>query len=318
MDALQFQEDTELQVGLYEGERPFQSLVQTGDGWDISDIGTVTRHRVEQGAASDLFSYTFVPNQADNDHTFQIGTVKSGGFVDHRPLYEPLLEMGWIVKSHNIMRAGLEAITVFDYPEVQFPDPINWDQRLFNMSLSDSYLTPSLIIKANTRVGSRYSITGGIMRLVCTNGLIAKALGLGDMKYTIWENNYDAISKSVREIAEDVRTMAPFEERAHRMFPTRSTRWLAQALRTIDDPEPKPIMITESLESLTRHLHDGERANLALNFALMATQHPQPEVSVLDTLNAITSASPQRALSSLDQALDAANALLELGEYITR
>lgn len=316
--GLNFEEDTELQVGMYEAERPFISLVGNEGTWGLGDIGMVTRDRVELGDATDLHSYTFRSNQVNDGNVFQIGAVKADGFNDHRPLYEPLLDNGWVVKQHHVARGGLQVLTIFDYPEIQFEDPITWDARLFEgMSRDNSYLTPSIMVKANTRQGSMAHVTGGFMRLICLNGLVAKALDLGDAKFSIWKSDPDQIANSVYSIAEDVRTMRPFNEQAARQFPVRSARWLATALRDLDD-ENKPKMIAESLGSLTKHLHEGERANLALNFALMATQHTEPEVSVLDTLNAITNASEMKASSSLDMALTAADHLLELGEYITR
>lgn len=319
-EDVRFQEEHEEEVSLFQGSRPFVSLVKNDEGiWDLEPIGEVTRNRVEQGTAGDLFSYTYRSNQlVKGEHqTYQIGSVRSSGFLDHTQVYEPLLEQGWTVQQHDIQRGGLDATTIFSYPDVQFKDPVDWDHRLFaNDLLGNPFLSPSIMVRANVKAGSRYHVTAGLFRLICTNGLVAQALGLGHANFTIWRDLASTVSGTVKQIGDDARTMAPFDEKTSRLFPTRSTRWLATALREEDD-SLKPEMISDAIKALTRHLDPAERAALALNFALMATQHASPTVSVIDILNGITNASPSRAYSSLDAALQAANDLLELGEYIT-
>jgi|GEM_PF-4577430 hypothetical protein len=134
-------------------------------------------------------------------------------FVDPAQAVEPLLNMGWQIKSVMAHRGGSEIMTTLVNPAIKFDDPFTYDQgRWLATDVHGkefvSTISTCLTVRSNLHVGflgAMYS--GGLHRLVCSNLAEAEVLGLPSYAYRHNTWNVETVSQKLAELGYAMNTL---------------------------------------------------------------------------------------------------------------
>lgn len=109
----------------------------------------------------------------------------SGKFeiVDHYEVLFPLLQLGFQPKILKHLRGGSEMMAVMVNPDISAPDTMYWDRQLYPAQEGKGKLLFAIRVWNNLHFGAGIRLTVGFLRILCTNGLISVALGLGNLSF---------------------------------------------------------------------------------------------------------------------------------------
>lgn len=125
--------------------------------------------------------------------------------IDPATSLEPLLEKGWTITDQMAHRGGTELVTVLTKPEIQWDDPIKYDQaRWLATDVHGkefvSTVRACITVTHNLHIGHcPATYMGGLFRLLCSNLAEAEILGLPSFRY--FHNTWD-ISKAEAKLEE--------------------------------------------------------------------------------------------------------------------
>lgn len=291
-----------------QGSRPFVSLVQVGEAnWELAPIGRLERKEVD-GFKGQEVRFT----SALNDKVYELGNFRTNNILDHGPIFEPLLRDGWEVVRHQTLRGGAKIATEFVHRDLALDDNISWDFTSAggqHPELKDAKSLPSLMVLADARKGMQYSLTAGIHRLVCTNGLIAKVLDLGSMEFShtiAAESATDKVAKFSTELLNGNR----WNSMAYRTYQPAAAATLAGWLA---NPTEVPSLLKPSISTLDVWT-TARREALVGNLDSI-----QEGFTVVDILNAITNVDQGiRTFWNLDRMATSLRDMAELAEWTVR
>lgn len=258
--------------------RPFQSLVKVNDEWTFARIGELQRTRAAGIRGQEI---RFVADS--NGKEYELGTYRSGTINDHRPVYSPLLDAGWEVERHETLRGGAFACTTFSHPDQVIEDPLGWDLDIHKGTSRE--MKPSLLYFSDPRKGHMMTLTAGLFRMVCTNGLIAKVLDLGELKLS-HDMPAQALMEKTQEFSAELLTTQPWEKLALEAYPKTS---LATVMAwTSHKPAELPRVMRPAMVSFQTALTPASRQGILEQFALILETDTVETVTLLDIINAIT------------------------------
>ena len=309
VDAL-IDSTVDLDTTVNERTRPFRSLVEGPEGWELAPIGQLVAQRYRNPrntADTSLLNVQFRSTTKDKD--YELGVFKDSEIVDHAAIFEPILAAGWTVAKHDVLRSGAKALTTFKSDDFPVEDIIRWD----GLYQDDRPLLPSLLVRADARRGSSYSITAGWFRLVCTNGLVSKQFELGHVEF---QHGTKDLATKVREFMNTVASGERFRLETGRTFDVRAVPVIRD--RFLLDAEA-PAFIKEAVHQAIREVTVKELPSLHHQLELIEGNNTTGTVSILDILNIFTNASRNfRSGYTLESALKGWTTLFEVAEYMAK
>lgn len=288
------------------GRREFTSLVQNPDGgWEFRSIGTL-----ERVTADGLRGQEVVFRSELNGKSYELGNFRQVGVLDHGPLFRPFLADGWQVKSHKTLRGGARIATELVHPDFVIDDTITWDLTSRGGHLVEQEkpsMHPSVLILADVRKGNQVDMTAGLHRLVCTNGLVAKVLDLGDLQFS-HVLSADAATLKVSNFSQELLENQRWNDLRYTEYHGSSIRTVAEWLSV---PSAVPSLVRPALETIGLW-NSARREELA---ALLS--QIDDGFTVVDLLNAITNVDQGiRTQWNLDRFATSMRDLVELAQWV--
>ena len=310
---LEFQAIEEGQVDYVTASKPYMSLVQDENGdWVFREIGMVSRTNYDPNSRDSIRELAFTPNDRSKSYPMGIDH-RNLSVIDHQPLLAPMLDEGWDVASIRTLRGGSKIAATFTHPEVTVADNITYD------GLNDGRPQHvSIVVMAEPKKGLSYQLMGGLFRLVCTNGLVAKALDLGSIRGSGTARlTPESLSVKVRQFSNTVIAKAQGERPDYRLSTLTKSgiEWMTTLTTPREDGRAAPDFIRTNFESLTRHFTAQQMGEFGeqLHMFLDSTD----DLTILVLLNMITNVRQDiRVASTLDSRLTAFRNLVEIGDYI--
>ncbi len=109
-------------------------------------------------------------------------------FVSPSEAQNPLLATGWQIVDQYATKGGLRMHTIFSRPEITFEDPYSYDRDMWHALETDreyGSICPAVLLETNLTVGRMAAkYVGGLFRIICLNGLIIRALDLGEVSWS--------------------------------------------------------------------------------------------------------------------------------------
>ena len=215
----------------------------------------------------------------------------SGRFelVDHYTVLEPLLAMGFVPRLLKHFRGNAEMVAVMANPDITVPDTLNWDQGLYPNGNAKGKLEYAVRVWSNLHVGSGIRATVGFLRVVCQNGLVAVALGMGHRMMSHGNFNQETFRNWVVVKNDEAKGLDSGSQ--YTALPGKVLAWPLRALdAVIADPmavERYPKFAAEPLKQLSNRLPAWGMPALRdqLELAQAADQ-----VAPVDLLNILTNA----------------------------
>lgn len=129
-----------------------------------------------------------------NEQPYEFG-FGSGSLTVINPadFQKPLLDSGWQIRDQYQGFGGSALNTTYILPDRAYDDPYHFDRELWGERGDLNSLHVAVQMETNIRPGHMaVRITPGLFRLVCTNGLIARVMGLGsfELKHAEGLNNF--------------------------------------------------------------------------------------------------------------------------------
>lgn len=173
LDAIRREEA--VQVEAIQGGVPIYSITPASEKVKIGEV----RYRDYDERAVRV--PTFIPSGEDTS-PHSLGHA-SGQFkiIDHYSVLDPLLQEGFRPEILKHFRGGSEVLAVMTHPDLVVPDEIGWDRSKY--SSAPSNLKFAVRVKSSLHFGTGIRATLGFFRIICTNGLISVALGMGHTSY---------------------------------------------------------------------------------------------------------------------------------------
>lgn len=216
-------------------------------------------------------------------HEYSLGpTTDSFTFTDHSEVLEPLINRGYELRSIRFSKGGLKLWSLLTPPDAfKMGDPINWDQKFWS---SGGNLMEAVQVTSSIGPGMGINYQWGWFRVVCTNGLISRILGLGGMSYSHTSWGVDKVFSFLDNHRLSDQINPPIGSR-------RGVKRTAEILASLDDEEQQasalPAPIRGILNPIVR-MPKWYREDLREQFGYLYDQGPE-EVTSLDLLNSVTS-----------------------------
>lgn len=194
----------------------------------------------------------------------------------------PFMDRGYKVRSVVHGEGGASVVAFLSNPEVSFIDPIQWDfyAGVNIPELRGLPLEQSVRIRAGLRKGTGISVDVGFFRLVCTNGLVARVMDLGNVRFdhrTFTEDKIDDFCRKTPLTSPE-------------QLPTAPSLLIPEVIRllSIDDPVLTPRLIREPLERIQANTSRSVVDDLQNSLAEI--HESQERFNHLDLINAVTNA----------------------------
>lgn len=157
---------------------------------EIKTLGEIVIDNYENEGRRILFnaarSNEFIPeSKKTKPYTLGFGS-QHLDFVNPAGVMEILADRGWEISDQLAFKGGLQMITTFTNPTVTLDDIYDYDHKFWS-NFNDSAVAgmrPAIHLETNLVVGKvAVSMLSGFLRMVCTNGLIIKLLGLPTLRF---------------------------------------------------------------------------------------------------------------------------------------
>jgi hypothetical protein len=211
----------------------------------------------------------------------------SGNFriVDHWTAAQPLLKAGFKVDMLRHFRDGAELFAVLTHPDLTMRDVIDWDADMYNGQ--PTTMRMAIRLRNNLNIGNSIRYDIGFFRVICTNGLIASALDMGNAAFT------------------------------HRIFETpKLKQWVDDTInnwtggRQLRDVEAKAL--DWPIQTFTEILEDPGYVNRLPAFARIPAQHLLNKMPQWSRVQLVEQMQSMRQNSEVITALDLLNAVTNL------
>lgn len=171
-------------------------------------------------------------------------------------------------------------LAYFSQPGVEYADPVQWDRFADG---GQGTLTPAVRVRSDLRRGHGFTYDLGYFRVVCTNGLVARAFSFGtlNLNHKLFE------TERVEDFLESNPVPSP-----EGMGGVDSSLFIDIAKFLQDDPEQianRPRLLREPLQRIDGLLSRSSKVLLKQEFEEMAGS--TPKITQLDLLNAVTNVS---------------------------
>lgn len=293
--------------------RPYYGFVQKDGDWVMEPIGALIRDRMDSGKYAN--SYFFMP--AGRDKEYPLGTLKSDEVIDQRPLVNPFLEAGWQVAEHHTLRGGCKAMTVLNQPEIQWADQLKWDVQ--RHAAAPSFLNPAVMVSTDPRRGTKLRIRAGYLRLVCTNGLVASVLELGEVSFSHGTDELKVREKVNRFVDQVMGVQDPWSLNL-KEYGKDTLTWYVKTLSTPEEEMASlPNLINSQVRSAVSAMRTSSRlSDFTMQLRELVDQDDFEPITIFDIINAYTNLSHDyRAWDALDRFVVGSRDLLELGDYVS-
>lgn len=295
--------EQELTVPAFSGTREILTLDDQGETQVIGDLEY--RDYEDDRRSRTMF---FHP-RGEDERAYRLGGV-TGRYqiIDHAEVLSPLVDAGFHLRQALYSRGGAR-MTAFMAVDVLaadgvWDDPFNWDGLE-----GTSPLLFGLAVHNDIRPGHAVKVTAGYFRIVCTNGLMVRSFGLGNlvMNHLVFSGH---------ELAEWVKGI-PYK--GPDSFPRVPTKTLAAPIDWItqytseDGPQGLHRLVQDPVSRVVGGMNAAGAEELVTH--LESLRSNEDSYSIADLVNCITNIgrTQPRIYRRLDVMADQLATLVELG-----
>lgn len=204
-------------------------------------------------------------------------TTASFQVFDHLEVVKPIMEAGFKPQIVQHARGGASFMGFFSHPDLEFEDPIHWDQFA---TKKKGTLQAAVRVRSDLRKGHGLSMDIGYFRLLCLNGMVSRAFDFGTLRtaHTNWGSN----------IVESFLTENPLPKpQEFARVPSSLLANLPEYLTTsAEEIASMPRLLREPIQHLREYYSPVVNRSLATEIEVLAEK--QDSFSKFDLLNALT------------------------------
>ena len=141
-----------------------------------------------------------------NSEIAKLGLSKHYSFVPTTKVIDDLRSMGWECVDAQQVKARKKATNGYQKHMLTFEHPDYKVDKLVNGVPEPATEYPQLLLTNSHDGGNAFTLSAGIFRLICSNGLVIKSEDYGDARLVHKGYSFDAVQKLVTDFTAEIDT----------------------------------------------------------------------------------------------------------------